>query len=193
MSSVCPSTEARRMVNLNMLYYKAIDIESFVIGITLCIFQKLQQKFCRLLGPATLRSAKLFGLSAPADATVEPTERYALLVLDDVLQVLLRSPQGHTFDSTRRLMGVLEVHAQIGAARFARLGLVDRLVGVTTHCVLKAQTDRSQIPSGPHRDGERVTAAGGDPIRPASCRVSLAILAAVLASGRDILRVHVAA
>jgi len=54
-----------------------------------------------------LRSAKLFGLSASADATVEPTERDALLVLDDVLQVLLRPSQGHTFDSTCRLMGIL--------------------------------------------------------------------------------------
>jgi len=39
----------------------------------------------------------------------------------------------------------LKVHAKIGTACLARLGLVDRFVGVTTHCVLKSQTNRSQF------------------------------------------------
>lgn len=56
----------------------------------------------------TLSGAKLFRLSAPADATVESAERDALLVLDNVLQVLLRPSQGHTFDSTCGLMGILK-------------------------------------------------------------------------------------
>lgn len=53
MSSVCSSTKARRMINLNMLDHKAIHVESLVIGIAFRIFQKLQQKFCRLFRPTT--------------------------------------------------------------------------------------------------------------------------------------------
>merc|ERR1712243_537353 len=81
-------------------------------------FQQVQQELGRLLWPATLGCSVDLGLSMSADASHEPAEGDDFLVLDDVLQVLDSSVQGHLLD---------------GLGRFGR---VLGLLSVTTHIAL---------------------------------------------------------
>ena len=72
-------------------------------------------------------------LSLSSDAAVEALERYDLFVLDDVLQVLDSTSQGHVLDGVSDLARILEVHSQVRAARFHRLRRVLWLSRITRH------------------------------------------------------------
>merc|ERR1712243_79675 len=99
-------------------------------------FQQVQQELGRLLWPATLRCSVDLGLSMSADASHEPAEGDDFLVLDDVLQVLDSSVQGHLLDGLSRLASVLEVNTKVGSFGLGRFGRVLGLLSVTTHIAL---------------------------------------------------------
>lgn len=87
---------------LNMFNEKPTSLSPFDIFIdtvTECVVQQLQEHLCRLLRPAALRGTPNFGLSLAADTTIEPTERYDLLLFNDILQKRLCPLKSHALEN----------------------------------------------------------------------------------------------
>ena len=106
------------------------------LSIALGILEQVEQEFDRLRRPAALggrRARRVLRLRMPADAAVEEAERHRLLLLQHVLEVALRLLERHRADSGGGDAGVLEVDAQVAAARLARLGRVLRLARILDH------------------------------------------------------------
>lgn len=108
MRSVRSSAKASGVVNLNVVDDKTIDVESSVVGVALCVPEKLEQEFGGFLGPTTLSCAKLFSLGTSANTAIESTEWDALFVFNYILQVLLCPAERHVLDGSCRLMGILK-------------------------------------------------------------------------------------
>lgn len=72
-------------------------------------------------------------LSFSSNTTVESLERDDFFVFHDVLEVLDGTAQWHVLNGMSDLSGVLEVHSQVGAARFNRLGRVLRFSRIASH------------------------------------------------------------
>lgn len=119
-STVRPTPQTGSPVNLDVRHDQPVYVQPAVVGVAFAVLQHLQQELGRLLGPAPLGGFELLGLGAATDSAVEAPEGNALLMGDHVLQVGDRALQGHLLDGVCGLAGVLEVHAEVGASRFAR-------------------------------------------------------------------------
>jgi len=79
------------------------------LSIALGVLQEVQQETTRLFGPARLstRDLVLLTLRMTTSVLVEAPEGDGILVLDDVVQELLRALQGHALQGLGRLTRVL--------------------------------------------------------------------------------------
>lgn len=57
-SSVRSTSEAWRVINLNVIDYEPIDVQTLVIGVALGVLQQLQQKLGWLLWPTTCKQQR---------------------------------------------------------------------------------------------------------------------------------------
>ncbi len=105
--------------------------------------EKLKQEVGGLGGPTTLRVLPLLGLCLAPDTMRESSEGHDLELLLHIREELLRAFQRHVLDRARCLVRVLEMHAEIRTARFARLGRVVRIPRVVdaSHRDLMRATD----------------------------------------------------
>lgn len=119
-STVRPTPQTGSPVDLDVRHDQPVYIQPAVVSIALAVLQHLQQELGGLLGPAPLSGFELLSLGATTYSAIEASEWDALLMGDHVLEVGDRALQGHLLDGICGLAGVLEVHAEVGASRFAR-------------------------------------------------------------------------
>mmetsp|Transcript_32591 Transcript_32591/g.81038 ORF Transcript_32591/g.81038 Transcript_32591/m.81038 type:complete len:260 (-) Transcript_32591:41-820(-) len=123
-------------VHLNVGDLELVDVEALDLRVALGVAEQVEQEHNALLRPARLagrREREVLRLRSAPDATVEVGEGDRLLVVEHVLEVLLRLLERHATDRLRGLVRVLEVHVQVRAARLARLSRVLRLPRVLAH------------------------------------------------------------
>mmetsp|Transcript_50390 Transcript_50390/g.164208 ORF Transcript_50390/g.164208 Transcript_50390/m.164208 type:complete len:254 (+) Transcript_50390:325-1086(+) len=110
-----------------------LRVQPLYLRVALRILQQVQQKLARLFRPPALRGASHLGLGVAADAAVKVAEGDGLLLFQHVLEVLFRLLEGHVADGVGGDAGVLEVDAQVGPRRLARLCAVLRVPRVLDH------------------------------------------------------------
>merc|ERR1719277_826023 len=133
MGPVCASAALASLVHLDVVDVQGVRVQALELGVRLCVPQDVQQGLARLLGPAALCALELLRLGRPADAPGVLLEWDAPPLLDDVLEVLLRIPQGHPLDRHRGLISVLVMHTEVNALCLAGLGGVEGLAAVLAH------------------------------------------------------------
>jgi len=137
-SAVSTAPHLGRAVHLNVRDNEVVDIESLVVGVRFRVLQERQKEFGGFLGPATLRAGGIpsLGLRVATGTANVTSEGDDLLEIDDVLEESGGALERHVADGSSGLAGVLVMHAQVGAARFDRLGRIFGFRGVTRHLLV---------------------------------------------------------
>lgn len=116
MRAISSAASTARLVDLDVRDDEVVGVEPLRLRVGLRVLQQAQQELAALLRPAPDWRGHVLALRMPLDAQLETHEGDDLLLLDDVVQVLLRAGQLHVLDRSSRLPRVLETHAQIAAA-----------------------------------------------------------------------------
>mmetsp|Transcript_10400 Transcript_10400/g.22073 ORF Transcript_10400/g.22073 Transcript_10400/m.22073 type:complete len:215 (+) Transcript_10400:110-754(+) len=111
--AVGPPALLLRAVHLDVEDLEVVGVEALNLSIALSVLEQVKQELAALLGPAALSGIRHLRLRVPADAAVEEAEGDGLLVLEHVLQVLLRLLQLHLLDRSRGDARILEVNTQV--------------------------------------------------------------------------------
>lgn len=111
------TTPAHRLVHLHVRNNQVVRVDPLQLRVALAVLQQPQQKLGGLLRPAADGHLPVVALRLPLDADLEAAEGDDLLLLDDVLEELLRARQLHPLDGRAGLVCVLEVDAQVAALR----------------------------------------------------------------------------
>lgn len=137
---ITDTPSARRLcdTHLDVIDDKTVDIEAFVFGVGFSVFQQLQQEIGGFLRPTSLRGSPLFGLSTTTDATVEATERNALLLLNDVLQEALGTTKWHVLDGLGGLVRVLEPKGKLFSSHWPPHNLTEGSTYFEVHSQMRS-------------------------------------------------------
>merc|ERR1719247_1826356 len=121
-STVGTATLLLSAVNLDVGDEQLVDVEGLELSIRLSVEEKVEDKLCGLLWPASLAvgGASVLSLGGAANTTAEAAEWHSLGLLNDVLQVGLSLPEHHAPECVACLACVLEVHTEVGTLGLSR-------------------------------------------------------------------------
>lgn len=115
-STESPTASANGLVHLYVVNHKSVRVNAPNLGVALGIFHHGKQVLARLLRPPTDRNLPVAALRLALDTDAESLERYDLLLINNGLQILLRTLQAHSLNRGANFMSVLEVNAKVLSA-----------------------------------------------------------------------------
>ena len=115
MSPIGSSPSLLGLIQLDMGDDYLLHVELLCLGVVLQVIKESQEILDGLLWPSSLGPLELGGLAGSSDASVEPHEGNALLVLQDLTEVLSDLIDGLSLHHLGCLVGVLEAAGNLRA------------------------------------------------------------------------------
>lgn len=107
MGTVGTSALMGSLVDLDVLDFKKLLVQTFALGVGSQVGKKIFQNLGTLDGPATLGGTELFSLSATTYTTMEAAERNTALVINDILKIFNSLEEVHSTENSSSLKSVL--------------------------------------------------------------------------------------